>query len=348
MRLNADGFYEPYITEPDRCTDCGMCLRVCSYANQGISTPADSSQPDAYAAWSNLEQERSAASSGGIAAAIVRHAMDDTPGKCRALGVRYNPDEARAEHFVATDATEALEMRGSKYIQSYTSDGIRAIDFRDKSLRWVASGTPCQIDSLRRLIKARRAEDRFLLVDFFCHGVPSRLIWLKYLAEKGLDRGLRMSWRSKAEGWQSPFAVTATDPSDGRVVSRSTQADGNIFFKLFFSNNCLNRCCYAACKFKGLSTAADIRVGDFWSDRYAGESKGVSVAIAMSDKGKHAFDSLSSDCTLRPVSPQDAVEGQMKQPLVMRAWARSLSLSMLRLGLPLGMVNMVSRIARHI
>ena len=26
IRLNIDGFYEPFITEPTKCTDCGLCV----------------------------------------------------------------------------------------------------------------------------------------------------------------------------------------------------------------------------------------------------------------------------------------------------------------------------------
>lgn len=30
IRLNEDGFYEPYITDISRCTDCGLCRDVCA------------------------------------------------------------------------------------------------------------------------------------------------------------------------------------------------------------------------------------------------------------------------------------------------------------------------------
>lgn len=35
--LNADGFYEPHITNSERCTNCSLCMEVCSYSHDGLS-----------------------------------------------------------------------------------------------------------------------------------------------------------------------------------------------------------------------------------------------------------------------------------------------------------------------
>lgn len=31
IRLNEDGFYAPYIDEPEKCMECGICLDVCAF-----------------------------------------------------------------------------------------------------------------------------------------------------------------------------------------------------------------------------------------------------------------------------------------------------------------------------
>lgn len=346
MRQNADGFFEPFIDQQNRCTDCGLCLRVCSFANEGVSCGSD--EPEAFAAWSNIVEERHKASSGGISSALMRHAFAEFGGNCRVVGVRYNPHTRRAEHFVAESFAEAADTFGSKYLQSFTQDGFQAIDLRDRNLRWVLTGTPCQMDSMRRLLKLRKAEDRFLLVDFFCHGVPSQLIWDKYLKETGISETADIAWRSKADNQKHPFAITATDGGSGIVESCSAQKDGDMFFRLFFSNNCLNKCCYKSCKFKSLSSGADIRIGDFWSKEYEDEIEGVSVAVGITERGQSALRGLSDDCTLIPVKPEKAVEGQMKSCLKENKTVRSLSLRMLRAGMPLKLVNLISRIARHL
>ena len=35
--LNAEGFYEPHITYPNKCTNCGICTEVCAYLHDDLS-----------------------------------------------------------------------------------------------------------------------------------------------------------------------------------------------------------------------------------------------------------------------------------------------------------------------
>lgn len=59
---------------------------------------------------------------------------------------------------------ELIPSIGSKYIQSYTVDGFKAIDRKQK---YLVTGTPCQIDSFRRYIRKFKKEENFILMDFF-------------------------------------------------------------------------------------------------------------------------------------------------------------------------------------
>ena len=170
--LNKDGFYEPHITDESRCIECGICTEVCAYLHDDLSLK----EPEihSYAAWSKDHLVRRKCSSGGAGFEI---------GKCllgqgyKVCGVRYDAEKNRAEHYVATTVEELIPSAGSKYIQSYTVDGFKAINRKEK---YLVTGTPCQIDSFRRYIKKFRCEDNFVLLDFFCHGVPSMLVWQKY------------------------------------------------------------------------------------------------------------------------------------------------------------------------
>lgn len=31
IRLNKNGFYQPYIDEQEKCSECGICLEVCAF-----------------------------------------------------------------------------------------------------------------------------------------------------------------------------------------------------------------------------------------------------------------------------------------------------------------------------
>lgn len=65
------------------------------------------------------------------------------------------------------------------------------------------------------MIRHFGVEDNFVLMDFFCHGVPTLLLWNKYLSEVEAKIGdaTFVSWRNKTTGWQDSWAMCAdTDP----------------------------------------------------------------------------------------------------------------------------------------
>lgn len=202
IHLNAEGFYEPYLTDADKCIHCGLCRDVCAYIREDLAV---SNQCKAsYAAWSNDEKTRHDATSGGAGFEITRYLMEQG---YTTIGVRYNPETQRAEHFEATSLDNLRATTGSKYIQSYTVDGWKAVDRKKKFL---IIGTPCQIDSFRNYMKRiRLPEENFVLLDFYCHGVPSMLVWKKYVREVEQKLGGRLtdaSWRNKANvGWHNSY-----------------------------------------------------------------------------------------------------------------------------------------------
>lgn len=318
--LNSDGFYEPRISGTGKCTDCGICVDVCSYSHDGLAL----TQPliRSYAAWSNDAKVRRNCSSGGVGFEVGRTLMKNGNKVC---GVRYNPDAGRAEHYVATTVEELIPSIGSKYIQSYTVDGFKVIDRKGKFL---VTGTPCQIDSFRRYIRKFRCEDNFVLMDFFCHGVPSMWLWEKYVAgvEKKIGKITYVSWRNKLTGWHDSWAMSMDGEHTGEKVNwhdsynmlirkkkgfyNSRLSQGDMFYRLFLSDACLGRACYDKCKFKYDKSSADIRIGDLWGQAYRDNEDGVSAAIAFTDKGDDVL--RQCGCTLVEHPFEVVAEGQMK------------------------------------
>lgn len=324
IRLNADGFYEPYIAEPSKCSDCGLCVEVCSYSH--ADTALQEKPKAAYAAWSNEEGVRRVSASGGAGFEIGRFLIGQG---FKAVAVRYNSESQRAEHYVANSVKEFIASMGSKYIQSYTLDGFRAINRKDKFL---VTGTPCQIDSLRRYIRKFRCEDNFILMDFFCHGVPSAHIWKKYVKEKELELGdiEFVAWRNKLNGWHDSWAMVldgkvekgeSVDWHDsynllirgkkGFVNSRWTK--GDTFYNMFLGNNCLGKACYKHCKFKYNHSSADIRIGDMWGETYKGNEEGVTACVAFTQRGAEVLQ--HSNCELTTYPFEQVAEGQIKEPI---------------------------------
>lgn len=212
IRLNEEGFYEPYITDDSKCTDCGLCREVCSYCHDELA-----SQPefvDGYGSWSNEPAVRRKSSSGGTGYEVGRYLIAKGVS---VVGVRYNVEKNIAEHYIANTKEELIQSMGSKYIPSYTLDAFKQINRKKK---YLVTGTPCQIDSFRRYIKKIRCEDNFILLDFFCHGVPSMLMWNKYSewAETKVGKLTYVAWRNKFTGWHDSWAMAIDGAKHGEPI----------------------------------------------------------------------------------------------------------------------------------
>ena len=318
--LNAEGFYEPHITDPNKCTNCGICTEVCAYLHGELALKETKIYP--YAAWSKDHLVRRKCSSGGAGFEIGKYLLGQGYKVC---GVRYNADKNRAEHYIATNVEELIPSAGSKYIQSYTVDGFKAINRKEK---YLVTGSPCQIDSFRRYIRKFRCEDNFVLLDFFCHGVPSMLVWKKYTewAEKQVGKITYASWRNKWTGWHDSWAMGIDGEEHGEKINwhdsydmlirgkksyiESRLSQGDMFYQLFLGDCCLGKQCYDHCKYKYNRSSADIRIGDLWGKTYNDDEDGVSGAVAFTQKGNEVL--KQCNCELVEHSFDVVAEGQMK------------------------------------
>lgn len=299
MALNENGFYSPLIKKYEACISCGICTEVCSFINEfGEVKPLAM-----YAAWSNDENSRLASTSGGVAFEVSKKLVSEGFEFC---GVRYNADKNRVEHYITSSVEGLKQSRGSKYLPSYTLDAFKCIN-RTKTN--VIVGTPCQIASLRRYVNKFRCSDNFVLIDFFCHGVPSMLMWNKYLdiMNIGIGKLKDVTWRNKIKGWGSKSYCISLIGSDGTIHSWNGKDD---FYTMFLGDACLSKACYGNCKFKNHNSSADIRIGDFWSDVFKNEEKGVNLVLTFSKKGDLIL--KESNVFLKEL-PFNTDTGQMKK-----------------------------------
>lgn len=300
---NGRGFYIPQV-ENEECIECGICLSCCSYIDDLVSDE-HCANIKSFASWSLDEKIRFQCSSGGSGYAIAQHLLSLGYKIC---AVRYDVNKRRAEHYIATNEQELIESVGSKYIQSYTSDGLSNIDWNDK---YLVVGTPCMIDSFRKLIRKKKKESNFILMDFFCHGVPSRLLWEKYNNIKIKECGdiKAIKWRNKNDGWQDSlkFLINGTKK---KYIGGINQ--GDIFYKLFLGDYCLGDACYNKCKYKMLKSAADIRIGDLWGKTYMNNKKGVSGLLTFNDEAYQIISKIPG-LFLQKEDISVVTEGQMLQ-----------------------------------
>lgn len=321
INLNKEGFYEPHIEDIDKCVNCGLCVDVCAYLSDNCALEA---KPRAcFTAWSKEYAVRRKCSSGGVAFELGRSLIEQGYKVC---GVRYNAETGRAEHYIATSVHELIPSIGSKYIQSYTFDGFNSINRKEK---YLVTGTPCQIDSFRHYIRRLRIENNFVLLDFFCHGVPSMLMWQKYVkyVEETIGKITYASWRNKFTGWHDSWTMAMDGTEKGERINwhdsynllmkekkgyyNSRYTQGDLFYAFFLGNSCLSRACYNKCKYKKAASSADIRIGDCWGKAYEHDQDGVSSVLVYTEKGERLL--RNSNCELTPQLLDLVTEGQLAQ-----------------------------------
>lgn len=301
-----------HIYNIDECTNCGLCVESCAFAHKECAN-AMAYPIECYGAWSNSKEVLRKCSSGGVGFEIAHTAIKHGYNVC---GVKYDIYKRRAEHYVAMTFEDLEHSKGSKYIQSYTPDGFRAINRREKNLVF---GTPCQIDSMRHYVRRFKVEDNFVFVDFFCHSVPSMYAWFKYLdaVEKKIGKSQEVIWRDKETGWHDSWVMKI---KGDKAKYTSWWSKGDVFYRLFLGDYCCNKACQKACKYKYNRSSADIRIGDAWGNEYKDNEKGISALIAFTAKGQEIISLLKSSCTLEPQPFSVIAEGQMKKN-VGETWA---------------------------
>lgn len=300
------GFYAPRIISKDKCTNCGLCLKVCSF-DQEINF--DLKVNSSFASYSTNERIRQRASSGGVAFELARDALNRGYKVC---GVVYDIEKQRSFHRIIENQTDLFKTIGSKYIPSATLPSFREL-ISNHHQKYIVFGTPCQIASLRLLTRKYKIEQNFIFVDFFCHGVPSLKVWDKYtqkhlFKKRDIDT---IKWRDKSFGWQNSYYIVGLN-KEGNEIFRSKKGNDDEFFQFFLGHYALAPCCLGSCKFKRDKSFADIRLGDLWGTKYKENSKGVSSVLCFTNKGKDLI-SLNTNLANIEENTDIVMAGQMSQ-----------------------------------
>ena len=285
MKQDTEGFLYPVIDDTG-CTQCKKCEKTCSsIMNKGV----EHKPLNVYAAKNHNEEIRYQSSSGGIFSLLAESVIREGGV---VFGARFNNTWEVIHEY--TETIEALNVfRGSKYVQSITGDTYKqAKGFLENSRKVLYSGTPCQIAGLKAFLK--RDYDNILTLDFVCHGVPSPLVWKKYLGEvvnMPDAQILKIKFRDKKYGWKHyHFVLTYSDKGKQSLfIEASTK---NSFMKGFIQNLYLRPSCHN-CPVKSLKSGSDITIADYWGIQDIlpefDDDKGISLVMTNTEKGEMIY-----------------------------------------------------------
>lgn len=303
--LNEDGFFYANVDQTV-CTQCGKCRTVCMRDNS--ASGKDLIHGEMFAAQSMDSNTITQCTSGGIAYEMTKYALDE---KILVAGVIYDDKNEIARTIVSDSCDSADLFRGSKYLQSKTDEAFLELLKKaknDPDKRFLVIGTPCQIYGLAQLLEGRGIRDRFILVDLFCHGVPSYLVWtayLEYIKKIIEEREIReVFFRDKSIGWHN-FVMHI----NGKMNTYEKSSEGDLFYKAFFDNVLLNKSCFQ-CNLRKNFSQADIRLGDYWGKKYQNREDGVSAVLLLSQNGEKFFHNLANVLVIEKTSVEDVLKYQ--------------------------------------
>ena len=290
IRLNGDGFYRPYL-DASKCVDCGLCVKVCYKFDPDVKVTSVEGENRITVKSAQYKQNEllEKVTSGGVADALAKEFIQQG---YVCIGVVYNDEFHRAKHAVASSVAETDAFRGSKYIQSYSLDAFKTFVKNAKDTKFAIFGLPCHIYAAHKFLTLRRQRENCILIDLFCHGCPSMLVWNKY--EQAIKRKVdnkkfdEVQFRSKVKGWGTFYVVVVVVEGVKAFISSPKHDE---FYSLFFSDHVLNDAC-SNCKLRSTMEYTDIRLGDFWGKRFLNDRKGVSAVAITSEKGIQAFNAI--------------------------------------------------------
>lgn len=304
MVEDVEGFTYPKIVNVASCISCGSCERVCPVLGQ---KEEKESLTRAFAALSKNDSLRMESSSGGVFSELSEIVL-------KLGGIIYGAsyDKNGSVEHIAVDNMENLgKLRGAKYSQSNLKDSFPTIKKQlDSGINVLFSGTPCQVGGLKAFLK--KDYDNLLCIDFVCHGVPSPLVWKKYVKYRAqIDDNDNppdyINLRNKESGWTNYSYSVEFAYSKGKRYLRKNNED--LFMNLFVNNYILRNSC-SACHFKGYSRVSDITLGDFWGiwdiNSEMDDNRGTSLVLIHSVKGEELFRAASGNIKSSQVTLEQA------------------------------------------
>lgn len=290
-----NGFLYPIINR-ETCISCGRCREICPVNKLQTLKPDNLLEgPYAYAARAINESVLWDSSSGGVFSILAERILN-TGGVV--FGVRFN-SEFQTEHDCVRTKGSLFYLRQSKYVQSDMKLMMRSAKwYLDSGKNVLFSGTPCQIAGLKSFLGSDY--DNLLCVDLSCHGVPSPIVWKKYLqnrCEKANSFPVEVNMRYKQKNSSRSFIKITY--KNGKEYIQSHKKDP--YMNCFTGDICLRESCYY-CQYKqSLYKGADLTLGDFLGIEKQSiglDGSNISLILVHSKKGMEILNTCKHEMLL--------------------------------------------------
>lgn len=319
MKPDTLGFLYPEV-DANKCTDCGLCEKVCSF-NPNYDKTLNFDRPEAYGARHKDIKEVETSRSGAAFIAISDWILEQ---EGVIYGVGYE-DHFRVAHKRAVTKEQRNEFKGSKYVQSYLGDIFLQVkkDLRDGKIV-LFSGTPCQTSGLSSFIGEKLRQNLYL-VDIVCHGVPSPYIWRDYIAyyeKKYKKKIISVDFRDKKEyGWWR-HKETFTLENNIKITPQYTPFTELFYKHIMFRQSCGN------CHFCNTTRPSDMTIADFWGwektdPEFNKDDKGVSLLLINTIKGKNLFSISNNQILSFKANLEDCLQPNLQQPTTLNTQSQN-------------------------
>ena len=279
----------------------GYCEKICPI----INVPEVSTSTETYAAQNKEKNVRQQSTSGGMFFEFAKKIIKDGGYVC---GAGYS-NEGRVCHKIVNKIEELYDLMGSKYVQSDLSDCFLRIEkLLNNKNKVLFIGTPCQCAGLKKI--AQKNIDNLYLIDLICYGVPSPLIydkWINYMEAIYKKKIRRISFRDKTYGYAAPNVKVYFEDDTFKEQTIPIKT----YMKLFMNNISIRPAC-TDCRFKGIERTTDITLGDCWSigkfEKEMDDNLGTTGVYIHTEKGMKLFTEIKENINVIQIDSNLAVK----------------------------------------
>ena len=309
MEMDEEGFLYPKVHK-SKCINCGLCKNVCPILNKNKN---ENFNQKGYIFQYKEDDIRLESTSGGFFTAIAEYILKN---KGVVYGVSLDKNFV-AKHERVTDKQDLWKFRNSKYVQSDPNKTFKQVkQDLGKKLLVCYSGTACEIEGLKFYLN--KAYDNLITVDVICRGVPSPLLWKKYIEEKNKNGQIdKVYFREKKYGYK--YSNLCLHNKANKIIY-SNGIESDQYLRAFFSNIACRPSCYN-CHFKEQYHKADFTIWDCFNvyeyDKNFDDDKGTTRVLINSKKGNQIFNQISKEHNVKKIEIEKLVNNfyQMFNPI---------------------------------